>query len=309
MTAETSVLKTPEAAPVTVHTHTLASTGGTRIAVRDYAAPTVAPRGAVVVAGAMGVPQNYYAPLAQWLARQGWRVHTFDYRGSGDSRPDTAHGGLRGFKADLLDWARDYEAVVDHAHQANAGQAVHLLGHSLGAQLPGLMGNGHKVSGLLGVATGSGYWRENAPQLKHSALFLWFFLVPVFTRLFGYFPGKRLGAVGDLPTGVIRQWRRWCLNPHYSVGAEGEAARQSYARVQFPVLALAMTDDEMMTAQGLESLMALYTHAPRRVLRLSPADVAVRRLGHFGAFRDEHQAVLWPRIQQYLSNLPQAVQV
>ncbi len=301
--------KTPAAAPVTVHVHTLASMGGVRIAVRDYATPTQASLGSVVVACAMGVRQDFYAPLARWLAQQGWRVTTFDYRGSGDSLPDTAHGGLRGFQADLLDWARDFEAVVDHVHHANPKQPLVLLGHSLGAQLPGLMANTHKVSGLLGVATGSGYWRENAPQLKRSVLFFWYFLVPVFTRLFGYFPGKRLGAVGDLPAGVIRQWRRWCLNPRYSVGAEGETARQSYAEVRFPVLALSVTDDEMMTHQGLESLMALYTNAPRQVQRLAPADVAVRRLGHFGAFRSEHQAVLWPRIHQFLSGLSQPAPV
>lgn len=295
-------LESDAAAAVAVQCDTLASGDGTRIAVRVYCAPAIPQTGSVVVACAMGVRQDFYAPLAQWLAQQGWRVSTFDYRGTGDSRPATAHGGLRGFRADLHDWARDYEAVVDHAHQASPRQPLYLLGHSLGAQLPGLLGNTHKISGLLSVAAGSGYWRENAPQLKRTVLFFWYFLVPVSTRLFGYFPGKRLGTVGDLPAGVIRQWRRWCLNPRYSVGAEGEGARQSYARVQFPVLALSITDDEMMTHQGIESLLALYANAPRRLLRIAPADVSVPRLGHFGAFRSEHQAVLWPRLHQYLND-------
>lgn len=302
-----SALEHEADAAVAVYAETLAAADGARIAVRVYTAPSVPQTGSVVVACAMGVRQNFYAPLAQWLAQQGWRVTTFDYRGSGDSLPDTSRGGLRGFKADLHDWVSDYEAVVDHAHQANPAQPLYLLGHSLGAQLPGLLGNTHKISGLLSVAAGSGYWRENAPQLQRAALFLWYFLAPVSTRLFGYFPGKRLGAVGDLPAGVIRQWRRWCLNPRYSVGAEGERARQSYARVQFPVLALSMTDDEMMTHQGIESLLALYANAPRRLLSIAPADVAVHRLGHFGAFRSEHQALLWPRIHQFLNDFSQPV--
>ena len=53
-------------------------------AVREFA-PATAARGSVVLGGAMGVPQTYYAPFAQWLAAQGWRVTTFDYRGHGDS--------------------------------------------------------------------------------------------------------------------------------------------------------------------------------------------------------------------------------
>mgnify|MGYP000163738988 CR=1 FL=1 len=57
--------------------------------------------------------------FAQWLSSQGWRVTTFDYRGSGDSRPNTHNGSLRGFKADLFDWTRDYETVIQQAHAAS----------------------------------------------------------------------------------------------------------------------------------------------------------------------------------------------
>ena len=289
-----------------VHSTTLPSQGGATLAIKEYM-PEAAPHGSVVIGAAMGVPQAYYASFSEWLAEQGWRVTTFDYRGTGDSKPNTPHGGLRGYQANLFDWACDYEAVIDHAHNAMPNKPLVLLGHSLGAQLPGMLTNGHKVTGLLGVAAGSGYWRENAPQLKRIVPFMWFFLVPVATRLFGYFPGKRLGAVGDLPNGVIRQWRKWCLNPHYSAGAEGAPVRDSYAKVQFPVLALSIADDEMMTEQGIQSLLALYTGAPRRMLTLEPKDFAVRRIGHLGAFRKEHQAALWPRLHQYLGNLHKEV--
>lgn len=276
------------------------SSDGTAIALRSYE-PAGTARGSVVVGGAMGVRQDYYEPFAQWLAGQGWRVTTFDYRGSGDSAPDTPDGTLRGFKADLFDWTRDYEAAIDHAHAALPSQPLYLLGHSLGAQLPGLIGNQHKVSGLLSVAAGSGYWRENAPQLKRIVPYFWFVLVPIATRLFGYFPGRKLRKVGDLPAGVILQWRKWCLNPRYSVGAEGESVRQRYANARFPVLALSIDDDELMTLRGTHSLVALYENAPREVQRIAPADLAVRRLGHFGPFRREHEAALWPRMQQWLA--------
>jgi predicted alpha/beta hydrolase len=273
---------------------------GARIAMRVYE-PDSPDCGSVVIGGAMGVRQDFYAPFAQWLSTQGWRVTTFDYRGSGDSLPDTPDGSLRGFRADLFDWTRDYESVIDDAHVALPGRPLVLLGHSLGAQLPGLLGNQDKVSGLLSVAAGSGYWRENAPPLKRIVPYFWFFLVPLATRLCGYFPGRRLKKVGDLPAGVILQWRRWCLNPRYSVGAEGEGVRRRYANARFPVLALSITDDELMTLRGTHSLIDLYENAPREVQRVAPADLSVRRLGHFGAFRREHEALLWPRLQQRLA--------
>jgi len=281
---------------------TLASADGTPIAARVFEA-TGAPRGSVVIGGAMGVRQDYYAPFAQWLATQGWRVTTFDYRGSGDSMPA---GGLRGYKADLFDWTRDYEAAIDAAYGALPEQPLYLLGHSLGAQLPGLLGNQGKVDGMLCVGAGSGYWRENAPQLKRIVPYFWFVLVPLATALCGYFPGKKLRKVGDLPAGVVMQWRRWCLNPKYSVGAEGEAVRQQYANATFPVLALSITDDELMTLRGTHSLVDLYENAKREVQRIAPTDLGVRRLGHFGPFRREHEAALWPGLAQRLAGFSAA---
>lgn len=280
----------------------LQAADGTPLALRMYR-PQGPVRGSVVIGGAMGVRQDYYAPFAQWLAAQGWQVTSFDYRGMGDSQPAS---GLKGFQADLYDWAHDYEAVIDHAKSRLPELPLYLLGHSLGAQLPGLLRNAHHVSGLLSVAAGSGYWRENAPQLKRIVPYFWFILVPLATRLFGYFPGKRLRKVGDLPKGVILQWRKWCLNPRYSVGAEGASVQQSYAQVTFPVVALSMTDDELMTLRGTHSLVNLYANAPRQVLSIAPADLAVRRLGHFGPFRSEHQQLLWPRLEQWLSEFSSA---
>lgn len=279
----------------------LKSADGTSLSARVYESEGPA-RGNVVIGGAMGVRQDYYAKFAEWLAAQGWRVTTFDYRGSGDSAP----ASLRGFKADLFDWTRDYEAAIDHAHAALPGKPLYLLGHSLGAQLPGLLQNQHKVSGMLSVAAGSGYWRENAPQLKRIVPYFWFVLVPLATRLCGYFPGKKLRKVGDLPAGVILQWRKWCLNPRYSVGAEGEMARQAYARARFPVMALSITDDELMTLRGTHSLINLYENAPRTIERITPADLSVRRIGHFGPFRSDQEGKLWPRMAQWLGGLGQS---
>jgi predicted alpha/beta hydrolase len=281
-----------------VQSITLKSSDGAAIAARIYE-PSGLLEGNVVVGGAMGVRQAYYEPFAKWLATQGWRVTTFDYRGSGDSAPDS----LKGFKADLFDWTRDYEAAIDHAYDALPGAPLYLLGHSLGAQLPGMLANQDKVSGLLSIAAGSGYWRENAPQLRRLILYFWFVLVPIATKLCGYFPGRRLRKVGDLPAGVILQWRKWCLNPRYSVGAEGEAVRRSYANVRFPVLALSISDDELMTLQGTRSLFALYENAPRQIERIQPAELALRRIGHFGPFRAEQETRLWPRMATWLRGM------
>jgi predicted alpha/beta hydrolase len=206
-------------------------------------------------------------------------------------------------KADLFDWAQDYEAVISAAKAALPMQPLYLLGHSLGAQLPGLLRKPGQVDGLLSVAAGSGYWRDNAPKLRRVVPYFWWVLVPLATRLCGYFPGRALKKVGDLPAGVILQWRRWCLHPAYSVGAEGPDVAQSYGAVRFPVLALSMADDELMTLRGTHNLVNLYANTERRVESISPAELKVRRIGHFGFFRDQFRQSLWPRAVAALAQL------
>ncbi|HEX6704185.1 MAG TPA: alpha/beta fold hydrolase [Albitalea sp.] len=268
----------------------LTSTGGAPVAARFHAPPG-AVRGAVVIGGAMGVKQDYYAHFAQWLSEQGYLVASFDYRGMGDSQ----RGSLRRLRADLFDWTDDFDTVIAEALARSGGAPLYLIGHSLGAQLPGLLKHRDRVDGLLSVAAGSGYWRDNAPQLRRMVLYFWHVLVPVATRLFGYFPGRKLRKVGDLPAGVVMQWRRWCMNPRYHVGAEGAPVREKFEAARFPVVALSITDDELMTERGTQVLVDCYANAPRRVERIAPADVQARRIGHFGFFRDQFQSSLWQR--------------
>lgn len=291
-----------------MNAHTLAADDGTPLAVRFFEPDEGASRrGAVLIGGAMGVRQDYYRAFAAWLAQQGFVVATFDYRGSGESWP--VSGTLRGYRADLFDWARDTDTVIESLAARSEGLPIYLIGHSLGAQLPGLLRHRDRLSGLLSVAAGSGYWRDNAPRLKRMVLYFWHVLVPVGTALFGYFPGKRIGKVGDLPKGVVLQWRKWCMHPRYHVGAEGDAVRERFEAARFPVVALSITDDELMTERGTRVLVDCYANAPRRIERIAPADVQARRIGHFGFFREQFQATLWQRAAHVLHGLqasPQA---
>jgi predicted alpha/beta hydrolase len=262
---------------------------GSEIAARFFA-PSGAPKGAVLIVPAMGTPQEFYRPFAEWLAAQGFLSATFDYRGTGLSR----HGGLRGFKADIFDWARlDCAAMVEETSRRANGAPLYWIGHSLGGQILALVPNRERISKAITVATGSGYWLENVPSLRLKVWWLWFFLVPVALRLCGYFPGKALRKVGDLPLGVMQQWRRWCLDREYAVGAEGDAVRAEYAAVRTPIVSLSFVDDEMMSLANTESIHGFYSSAPRKMQRIAPGDIGEQRIGHFGFFRPRFEAKLW----------------
>lgn len=260
----------------------------TPLAARFYA-PVGRARGAALIAGAMGVPQTFYAPLARWLAGEGFHVATFDYRGMGRSR----RGSLRDVDADILTWAEQDTAAVLRALQTRARDLpITWIGHSLGGQIVPFVPEHEALAKVVTIATGSGYWRQNAAPLRRKVWLFWFFAVPLATPLFGYFPGKRLGMVGDLPRGVVRQWKKWCMHPDYAAG-DGPEVRARYARVTTPITAISFTDDEMMSAAGTESIHALYSGAPRTMRRVAPADVGLSRIGHFGFFRAEMQDPLW----------------
>lgn len=269
---------------------------GTTLVFRSYPS-TGAPRAAVIVPSAMGVAQRYYAQFAQWLASQGYHVTTFDYRGIGLSAPPS----LRGYPVNLFDWARqDCATMIDLVKSRFPDLLLHWVGHSLGGQLLGLIPNRDRIDRVITVATGTGYWLQNTWRTKSVVWWLWFVIVPLALRVAGYFPGKRLRKVGDLPFGVMQQWRRWCLNREYVVGAEGDQVRAAYASVRTPMLSLSFTDDEMMSAKGIKSLHGLYVNAPVEYRRIAPRDIGVRRIGHFGFFRPQFEQTLWPLVPQWL---------
>jgi predicted alpha/beta hydrolase len=287
------------------YTHlTITAADGFALAAREFA-PLETERGVVVIASAMGVAQDYYGNFAVWLANQGFRVLTFDYRGMGDSR----RGSLRGFDATVLDWARlDGGAMLDAAakraaqpiSETSAGsiadtkaRPVIWLGHSLGGQILAFVPGHERVAKMLTVGTGSGYWLENQPALRRYSWWLWFVAVPVAMAVCGYFPGRRLRKVGDLPKGVMAQWRRWCLDPEYAFGAEGEAVQREYAAVKTPIVSLSFTDDEYMSERNTESIHAHYSNAPRTMRRIAPRDIGEKRIGHFGFFRRRYEETLW----------------
>jgi predicted alpha/beta hydrolase len=279
---------------------TIEAADGFKLAATRFA-PAGRPLAAVLLPCAMGVRQDFYFPFARFLAQRGFAVQTFDYRGSGASLPERYKRSLRGFEADLFTWAeRDYNAALLAAKAWQRELPLLVIGHSLGGQLPGLLPDRHLIDGIVTVACGTGYWRYNAPQLKRSVLFFWYVMVPLCTALFGYFPGKRLRMVGDLPKGVVLQWKRWCKSPHYALDRAGRPIRDGYHAIRAPILALSFTDDEMMSKRSIDSMHEKYANAPIERHTIAPHEVQARRIGHFGFFRGEFSQTLWPRAVEWM---------
>lgn len=272
----------------------LAPHGRAPIVLRTFQ-PKSSPRAIVVIAPAMGVAQSFYGLFAEWLATQGYLAITFDYRGMGLAAPRT----LRGFDVNIIDWAKDCETVIEFASSLHHETKLFWIGHSLGGQLFGLISNRDRIERALTIATGNGYWHENSWPTKRVVWAFWFFFVPLLTPVLGYFPGKRMHMVGDLPRAAIFQWRRWCLNREYVAGVE-PGAREAYAEVRLPITSLSFTDDEMMSERSIRSLHGLYRNALIEFQRVAPRDIGAKRIGHFGFFRAQFEPTLWTEVSRWL---------
>jgi predicted alpha/beta hydrolase len=274
---------------------TVCASDGVRLAARLFV-PRRAACAAAVVAPAMAVAQRYYEPFARWLAAQDVLALTFDPRGIGRSR----RGHLRDERADVLTWAeRDFGAALRALADRAGPLPITWIGHSLGGQVLPFVPGRERIANMVTVACGTGYWRESV--IPRRAWVLWRVIAPACLSAFGWFPGRRLGLVGDLPGPAMAQWRRWCLHPDYAMGAERAGAL--YAAVRTPITAISFTDDELMSARNFEALDLQYANAPRRRIRVAPADVGFRRVGHFGFFRPGSEP-LWREL--ILPELPRS---
>jgi len=199
-------------------------------------------------------------------------------------------GSLRGFDTDVSRWVdRDLNAMLHEARKPAPAAPLYLLGHSLGGQILGIAPDNAMVRAAVTVTAGSGYYKHN-DRMPMQVRLLWFGAIPLLTPLFGYFPGKALRMVGDLPRGVARQWRAWCLHPEYLL-REGDRAREAFQRVESPILGYSFEDDDLITRPAIDHLHAFYRNAAveRRHVQPQPG----QRIGHFGFFAERSRETLW----------------
>lgn len=251
----------------------------------------------VLVNAATGVPRQFYKYFAAYLRDQGWTAVTFDYRGIGGSAPPR----LRGFGARMRDWALiDMPAVIDWLYSKFQLRRLFVVGHSFGGQGIGLVEQPGRVTAMVGVSAQSGYWGLQGGAEKYRARVAVTVMIPVLTRLFGYFPWSRFAAGEDLPGGVALEWARWCRHPDYLLGDE-TLPLDRYAAFDAPILAYSIEDDDWGTAPAVDAMMHAYSNVTRR--HLVPGDYGLSSIGHMGFFRRGAEAI-WDEAIAWLDEIP-----
>lgn len=257
-------------------------------------------RPVVIINPATSVRCRYYVRFADYLFANGFDVMTYDYRGIGESRP----ASLKGLKASWSDWgALDFEAMLQRARREFPGQPIDVVGHSFGGCAVGLAASAGEIRRVATMGAQFAYWRDYEPRLRWRMLGKWHVLMPLLTRLHGYFPGKRLGWMEDTPAGVVRDWAT--PHPRYEGRPSGRrlAAKRSgqpFAQVSAAVLAISLSDDPFGTVAAIERLLAYFSNSPRTHLRIAPQDIGETEVGHFAFFHSRFDTRLWPIILGWL---------
>ncbi len=250
-----------------------------------------APNGTVIINPATGVLARYYHYFAGFLADHGFEVLTYDYRGIGLSRPVE----LKGCGYRWRDWGeRDFEAAVDFMSTRRKAAPLLVVGHSIGGFLPGLARNADRIDRMLTVGAQYAYWRDYAAEQRLRLFFKWHVAMPLLTAVFGYFPGKRLGWLEDLPAEVANEWsfRRARMELSHPRDEQAEVL-QRFAAVTAPILAIAVSDDELGTVPAIRRALAYYRNAAPAEALLKSSDLGFDRIGHFDLFHARHANGFW----------------
>jgi predicted alpha/beta hydrolase len=197
----------------------------------------------------------------------------------------------------MRDWAvLDMTAAVDWIVREPAPARLFAVGHSFGGQTLGMVENASAIDAVVGVSAQSGHWAVQGGREPRRVRLIVTVLIPLLSRLFGYFPWGWFARGEDLPKGVALEWARWCRHRNYLLD-DRTLPLERYQAFEAPVLAYSIGDDDWGTKQAVDEMMRAYGNVTRR--HLSPADYGLPRLGHTGFFREGSDA-LWREMIEWL---------
>src|SRR5258708_30919520 len=126
----------------------------------------------------------------------------------------------------------------------------------------------------------------------YGVLVMMNFIGSPLTRALGYAPGWT-GIGEDVPKEGFLQWTGWINSPRYMFDDTKLAALGNFARYTGAMRALCISDDPSATRPPVELMCTGFTAAKPEIITVTPADVGVGKIGHFGFFRPDHRDTLW----------------
>lgn len=271
--------------------------------------PCENPSGTVLVASALGVPQQFYKHYGHFLAKNGYQCVTFDYRGTGLS---VFEGDLANIK--LSDWGSlDLTAAINTAHQLAQGNQPNgdnllLVGHSIGGQVLGLAQNASLLKAAIFVASSAPYWRRWPHPRKLYIGFVCGVMLPILSFARKVYPARAVGLSSmDLPASCARDWGKWMRDKDYLFGAKFNLPLKGYKEFDKPILSLSFDDDDFAPKVNVDYLLNFYEEAKIENEFISHQSLGLGAIDHMGFFKQKFRNSLWSKSLDWLRFQTQSV--
>ncbi|MDW3190842.1 MAG: alpha/beta fold hydrolase [Cytophagales bacterium] len=247
-------------------------------------------KAAVMIAPATGIKKTFYMGLATYLAEQGYGVICFENRGIGKSH----QGNINTVNASLINWGKlDMTAVLEELKTQFPDASYHLIGHSAGGQLLGLMENALEIKSMFNYACSSGYIGNIPYPFKVQGSFFLKVFMPVSSLIFGQANNQWMGMGEPLPKNVALQWSKWCVRPGYVANDFGKAIESHfYDELTLPSKWVHATDDAIANLNNVKDMIRIYTKTKADILTLNPKESGFSSLGHMQFFSSKKKE-LW----------------
>lgn len=255
-------------------------------------------KGAIMIAPATGIKRRFYHSFANFLAQNGYGVITFDNRGIGDSRK----GSINGVHASLVNWGKlDMTAVLENLKQQFQNTSYHLIGHSAGGQLVGLMKNSNELRSMFNYGSSSGSLKNIKYPFKLTSLFFINFFIPISNFIFGQTNSHWLKMGEPLPRLVASQWRKWCNGKGYVENDFGKSIlNHNYNKLTLPSLWTHAIDDDIANIENVKDMVRVYPQSNSKIITLNPEEFGYNEIGHMMFFSSKKKE-LWKLSLEWLN--------
>lgn len=257
--------------------------------------PSVSNAKILLINTATGVKQQVYFAFAHFMQEHGYTVLTYDYRGIGDSKPKE----MKGFHSNLKLWGtQDYAALTQYLTQNYQHYQKFCLGHSVGALILGMNPDSQIFKKFVFVATQKSYLGHLRLKTKIEGYLGFGLVLPITTKIFGYFPAQHFGLGESLPKGNAQDWRTLLLHPK-STNKVLENTKDFSKNLTQETLMLWANDDPWLTKTGVYKLFEeTYPNLKPEFRRLKAEDSPEKEIGHINFFR-KYNRPLWHQVLDF----------
>lgn len=252
----------------------------------------------VMIAPATGIKKEFYSAFANYLAENGFATLTFDNRGIGESKGNSINSS----NASLTNWGKlDMTAALEYLKREIPNTGYHLIGHSAGGQLVGLMKNSKEIKSMFNFGSSSGSLHYSKYPFKLKSYFWLNFYIPASNLIFGHTKSQWVGMGEPLPKNVGKEWTKWCNGKGYiKVDLDKKIKEHLYNELNFNTLWVHAEDDEIANYENVKDMIRVYPNIKSRILTLSPKKYGYRDIGHMKFF-SRRRKELWSLATNWLN--------